>query len=62
MVLIDIIIQGIYQLLFFYIEDEEELRFKIFRALVIIKVANTKDDEINNTKQLFLHDCTKFNL
>ena len=51
-VLIDIIIQGIYQLPFFYIEDEEDIRFKIFRALGFIKVANIREDEINSIKQL----------
>jgi hypothetical protein len=51
-VLIDIIIQGIYQLPFFYLEDEEDIRFKIFRALGFIKVANIREDEISSIKQL----------
>ena len=53
MVLIDIIIQGIYQLPFFSMNDDD-LRLKIFRAIGLIKVVtiNNDNDEINTIQQL----------
>ena len=51
-VLIDITIQGIYQLPFFSM-DEEDLRFKIFRAIGLIKVLNIDaNDEVSAIQQL----------
>ena len=53
MVLIDIIIQGIYQLPFFSMNDDD-LRLKIFRAIGLIKVVtiNNDNDEISTIQQL----------
>ena len=51
MVLIDIIIQGIYQLPFFSMEDND-LRFRIFRAFGLIQVVNINKDEISTIQQL----------
>ena len=52
MVLIDIIIQGIYQLPFFSMEDDD-LRLKIFRAIGLIKVVNiSSNNEISAIQQL----------
>jgi hypothetical protein len=51
-VLIDIIIQGIYQLPFFSMKDDD-IRFKIFRAIGLIKVVDiSSNDEINAIQQL----------
>ena len=51
-VLIDIVFQGIYQLPFFSMEDND-LRLKIFRAIGLIKVVNIdNNEEINTIQQL----------
>jgi len=51
-VLIDIIIQGIYQLPFFSMKDDD-IRLKIFRAIGLIKVVDiSSNDEINAIQQL----------
>ena len=51
-VLIDIIFQGIYQLPFFSMKDND-LRLKIFRAIGLIKVVNiNNNEEINTIQQL----------
>ena len=51
-VLIDIIIQGIYQLPYFS-WDEQDLKFKIFRAIGLIKVVNIDtEDKISAKQQL----------
>ena len=51
MVLIDIIIQGIYQLPFFSMDDDD-LRLKIFRAIGLIKVVTINNNEISTMQQL----------
>ena len=51
-VLIDIIIQGIYQLPFFSM-NEDDFKFKIFRAIGLIKVVSIdRNDKINAIQQL----------
>ena len=48
------LIQGIYQLPFFSMKDDD-VRFKIFRALGLIKAMDINDDEINTIQQFEIY-------
>ena len=53
-VLIDITLQGVYQIPFFSMKDDD-VRFKIFRALGLIKAMDINDDEINTIQQFEIY-------
>ena len=53
-VLIDITLQGIYQIPFFSMK-EDDLRYKIFRAFGLIKAMDINDDEINTMQKFEIY-------
>ena len=53
-VLVDILIQGIYQISFFSMK-EDDVKFKFFRALGLVKAMDITDDEINTIQQFEIY-------